>query len=122
MQILSSLSQQAHEDAGGVGVQAERRHGDVGGGVGPVLVVVLHPVQHGVGGGGFPMHHLTCNQIQQSRAEKSIQIHRGISNSLEEVTCYSRWCCRDGASCFCLLKTVSKRLSQFGSKVDLVGI
>ena len=35
------LGQQAHEVGGGVRVQSQRRHRDVGGRVGPVLVVVV---------------------------------------------------------------------------------
>lgn len=61
----SSPSQQAHQVVGGTGVQAEGRHGDVGGGVGPVLVVVLHAVQHRVGCGGFTVDHLTWEETGQ---------------------------------------------------------
>lgn len=61
----SSPSQQAHQVVGSPGVQAERRHGDVGGGLGPVWVVVLHAVQHGVSGGGFTVDHLSWRQEYQ---------------------------------------------------------
>jgi len=53
----SSLPQQAHHVIGGVGVQAQRRHGDVGGGVRPVLMVVLYATQHGVGRGRLRVDH-----------------------------------------------------------------
>lgn len=59
---LNVLGQQAHEVAGCVGVEAERRDDDVGGGVSPVLVVVLHPVQHRVSHCGLCMNHLTFRE------------------------------------------------------------
>ena len=62
---FSSLSQEAHQEIGSTGIQAERRHGNVGGGVGPVLMIVLHAVQHGVGYGGFTVDHLTWDQTAQ---------------------------------------------------------
>lgn len=37
----------------------------MGGGVGPVLVVVLHAVQHRVGCGGFTVDHLTWEETGQ---------------------------------------------------------
>lgn len=53
------LSQQAHEVVGGVGVEPQGRGHDVGGGMCPVLVVVVHAVQHRVGQRRLCMDHLT---------------------------------------------------------------
>lgn len=54
------LGEQAHEVGGGVGVQAQGRHRHVGGGVEPVLVVVVQPGERGVRRGGLRIHHLPC--------------------------------------------------------------
>ena len=59
---LHLLAQQAHEVVGCVGVQAKGGHHHVGGSVGPVLVVVLHPAEHGVGHGGLGVDHLTWGE------------------------------------------------------------
>lgn len=39
------LAQQAHEAVGGVGVEPEGRSYDVGGGMSPVLMIVMHAAQ-----------------------------------------------------------------------------
>ena len=62
------LGQQTHQVVRGVGVQAYGRNRDVGGGVGPVLVVVLEPVQHGVRRGRLPVDHLTWREHGGGRA------------------------------------------------------
>lgn len=63
--VFPSLSQQAHQEIGSIGVQAKRRHGNVGSSMGPVLMIVLHAVQHSVGCGCFTVDHLTCGQTVQ---------------------------------------------------------
>lgn len=37
----------------------------MGSSMGPVLMIVLHTVQHSVGRGGFPMNHLAFSQTAQ---------------------------------------------------------
>lgn len=59
MSTAHILSQQAHEVAGCVWVKAERRDNDVGGCMSPVLVVILHPIQHCVSHSGLSVDHLT---------------------------------------------------------------
>lgn len=76
--MFSSLSQQAHQEIGSTGVQAERRHGNVGGGVGPVLMIVLHAVQHSVGCGRFTVDHLTCDQRVQHGT-----VHQNITGQVQ---------------------------------------
>lgn len=66
MCVLHLLAQQAHEVAGCVGVKAERRDDDVGGSVSPVLVVILHPVQHCVSHCGLCVDHLTWRDSEKS--------------------------------------------------------
>ena len=66
------LGQQAHEVAGGVGVEAERRDEDVSGSVSPVLVVILHPVQNGVSYGGLRVDHLACRKTTKEVCSKRI--------------------------------------------------
>ncbi|TNN63009.1 hypothetical protein EYF80_026737 [Liparis tanakae] len=63
----------AHEVAGRVGVEAERGDDDVGGGVNPVLMVILHPVQHGVRHGGLRVHHLTCRD-ERRKGTKAVRL------------------------------------------------
>lgn len=53
------LAQQAHEVAGCVWVEAQRRDDDVGGRMSPVLVVILHTVQHCMSNCSLSMDHLT---------------------------------------------------------------
>nr|XP_040016263.1 dihydropyrimidinase-related protein 5-like [Gasterosteus aculeatus aculeatus] len=60
------LSQQAHEVAWRVGVEAERRDDNVGGSMNPVLTVILLPVQHGVSHRGLCVDHLTCRDKQKT--------------------------------------------------------
>lgn len=52
------LCQQAHEVAGGVWVEAERRDDDVGGRMSPVLVVILHPTEHCMSHRGLSVDYL----------------------------------------------------------------
>lgn len=64
--IFSSLSQQAHEVIGSAGVQAQGWDGHVRCGVAPVLVVVLHAVEHTVGRGRLTVDHLPCGHMVQT--------------------------------------------------------
>lgn len=63
-------AQQAHEVAGSVGIKTERRNDDVGGSMSPVLVVILHPIQHCVSYCGLCMDHLTCRDRTERKRGK----------------------------------------------------
>lgn len=75
------LSQQAHEEAGGVGIEAEGRDDDVGSSVSPVLVVILHPVQHRVSYCGLCVDHLTCTDRTDRKQERKVAVRRRSSPS-----------------------------------------
>lgn len=75
------LAQQAHKEAGGVGVEAEGWDDDMGGGVSPVLVVILHPVQHRVSYCGLCVDHLTCIYRTDRKQERKVAVRRRSSPS-----------------------------------------
>lgn len=60
--LVGVPGEQAEEVSGGVGVEAQRGHGDVGGGVEPVLVVVVQPRQCGVRRRRLCVHRLPCRR------------------------------------------------------------
>lgn len=62
MHFVYLLAQQAHEVAGCVGVNTKRRDEDVCGSMSPVLVVILHPVQHCMSHCDLCMDHLTWRE------------------------------------------------------------
>lgn len=59
------LAQQAHEAVRGAGVEPEGRSYDVGGGMSPVLMIVMHAAQHRVSQRGLGMNHFTCSTRSQ---------------------------------------------------------
>lgn len=56
------LGQQAHEVGGGVGVQSQRRHRDIGSRMGPVLVVIVQACECGMRVGGLSQHHFSWKE------------------------------------------------------------
>lgn len=61
---LYILSQKAHQEIGRGWVHTKRRHSDMSGGEGPVLVIVLCTIQHCVGCGGLSVDHFTCGETR----------------------------------------------------------
>ncbi len=55
------LAQQAHEAVRGAGVEPEGRSYDVGGGMSPVLMIVMHAAQRRVSQRGLGVDHFTCS-------------------------------------------------------------
>lgn len=76
------LGQQAHEVGGGVGVQSQRRHGDIGGRMGPVLVVVVQACQCGMCGGGLSQHHLPWKKKGQNCNLEATEPKRSLAEPL----------------------------------------
>ncbi len=48
------------------------------GSMGPVLVIVLHAIQHSVGCGYFPVDHLTCDHTDQYKCTPDQVIARSV--------------------------------------------
>lgn len=72
-------AQQAHEVAGCVGVETERRNNDVGGSMNPVLMVILHPIQHCMSYCGLCMDHLPCRDRTERKQKRKLVCYKKIS-------------------------------------------
>lgn len=85
------LGQQAHEVGGGVGVQSQRRHRDIGGCMGPVLVVVVQACERGVCIGGFGQHHLPWKKSQKHNLEAPGLRHGWAVHLTMQLKELSKW-------------------------------
>lgn len=79
------LGQQAHEVGGGVGVQPQGWHGDIGGGVGPILVVVVQACQRGVGSGGLGQHNLPWRRKKSPKHQQATKPSGNLGLSLSSL-------------------------------------